>query len=593
VRRIGTLFILWLSALSALAGSPEETALRSIRASRETLNLLAPPAACFADDAKRSGFAADPCTDLYAAACLGPNGKSKFAKLPADTDARALNLIRQGRDKAAVALGYKSFDEGLVARLKRAGVEVKSPPPKAAWNALKKENSASDDDSDDDTGADHLYPVVDACRKQATGVPKKFNDTLVRLYVSDISFFLDDDIASTCKTIKDNPKKYTSRANPQAYAACANQDAIQQEVVDLYRIEGTPEYDKRAEQFLRANLIPPPTKAGDTLKDRNLAYCSDLRLVVADAANVASQAFLNEVDHSQPFVETMIGSAYSPEKKSAVDRIFNTSKDVLKKMVGSFVPEPDLNRQILTDYQGLALDWMTIPEAGAYTKGDDGLAVLNHPGLPLNNEAAEASERYSIFSDEKLTHFRSRNAEYSVATGVGRLQFSEHVEILPALFADVAENPYAVMAVIAHEAGHKMGPRLGAINGYDFQERQKKLLACFASPKSIGMWNTQKDEVFADYVSAEVLAREIGRLPPESRKSAVLGSMTDYCGFAQDVAELHSLDSADGHPDATLRVAGIFGANPSLRKALGCSGESTKFRSCGLDCWAPDSEGSK
>lgn len=98
----------------------------------------------------------------------------------------------------------------------------------------------------------------------------------------------------------------------------------------------------------------------------------------------------------------------------------------------------------------------------------------------------------------------------------------------------------------------------------------------------IKLEDNQGDETMSDYFSSEVLARQIQKLPAEKRKQAVMSSMKAYCMFDDTSNRQHSISCKGNHPENSLRVSGIFGANPSIRKILGCEKDSPKYKTCGL-----------
>jgi hypothetical protein len=187
-----------------------------------------------------------------------------------------------------------------------------------------------------------------------------------------------------------------------------------------------------------------------------------------------------------------------------------------------------------------------------------------------------------IFSGPSLSFFTQLNAFYTPQVQFGKMKMEEQVNMMPAFVYNLDKNPYAFLSVVAHEAGHKIGPMVSKINGYDLEPEYRELLNCYKDNKSIKLEEHQKDETIADYISSEVLARQIQKLPAEKRKQALMSSMEDFCIFDDYGNHNHSISCKGSHPENSLRVGGVYGANPSIRKIMGCEKDSPKFKSCGL-----------
>lgn len=240
--------------------------------------------------------------------------------------------------------------------------------------------------------------------------------------------------------------------------------------------------------------------------------------------------------------------------------------------------DPKKKSKIINDYDSLKLAWMEKPPESAYSKKGNVL-VLDEAKAPPSQAQMFTIDAFFAFSDASLSFFTTINANYMPQVQLGKIRVAERVNMMPALIRLGEELPYSLLGIIAHEAGHKIGPEVAEINGYDLKGAYADLLACYKDKKSINLRKDQGDEAIADYISSEVLARQISRLPAEKRQDALITAMTDFCLF-------EALDSGINcrgvHPENSLRISGIFGANPNLRKAVGCQGDSPSFKSCGL-----------
>lgn len=111
-----------------------------------------------------------------------------------------------------------------------------------------------------------------------------------------------------------------------------------------------------------------------------------------------------------------------------------------------------------------------------------------------------------IFSDPYLTYFNDSNALYLPIYIWGKAKTDEHIEITPARLLLMDKNPYAVLSSVSHEIGHKIGPELSKLSGYDLTSNFQQLIDCYTTRESINLKHNQRDEAIADYISSEVLA---------------------------------------------------------------------------------------
>jgi hypothetical protein len=101
------------------------------------------------------------------------------------------------------------------------------------------------------------------------------------------------------------------------------------------------------------------------------------------------------------------------------------------------------------------------------------------------------------------------------------------------------------------------------------------------------MREDQAEEVLADYIAAEVIAKELAHLPADQRRSNLRALLRQYCASEEDIQRLHSVTYNDSHPDFMLRIDGIFGANSNLRQVVGCPDESPSYKTCSMKTVKP------
>ncbi len=643
MRHVGLPILVFSLSLSAVADPYSEKALSVIQDSKSTFNLLNPATnGCGSEGSTAPHTAStrstpdgiDPCTDLFDAAC-GANSKRNSSDAPTKLFNELIKPIRDARNQTAKAMGYADFDTGLKAKLTEAGIELVEAPNMEAWNTLKKESNPVDPYKAVDG---NLYRLPVECEKEAAAIPypsstdlpnaqafaaklKSFNAKYIaseiQFYAKDIPNFMQSGIGMQCTILKMSPKNYPAKTNAAAVQQCANYAEIRHEAAELYRQEDSPGYAEKAIAFVKAHLphalnyaspreqfsaptAPLPKQSDlDLLNEKNTSAfshmattCSDLKNSETNAATKVAQDFLKQVNVGKPTVEKMISTVYSPEKREAVTKLFNGSKETIQSLLKDLVKDEGKRKEITDGYTALPLNWMEKPADSKYLTRKDGVQALDIDKEPETLTTMSMVDPMTVFAEPSLSFFTIPNAMYNPKTTMGNVVVGEGVTIMPALFANVETNPNAALSVIAHEAGHTLGPLLSLLNGYDLRANYTDLLSCFKSSESIKMRTEQQDETFADYVSAEVLAREIAKLPKASQSESVVTAMESFCLLEAMTTNAHSGGGKeDPHPDPYLRISGIFGGNPSLRKVMGCTGDSPNYKSCGLKCWAPDAAG--
>lgn len=567
----------------------------------------------------------DSCDDLFGAACIGSDGKPKYEgaskKLPEDLS----KPVRDARNKTAQAMGFKDIDDAVKSKLKDAGIILKDPPDPEAWKNLIGEGSSSPYSSD---AAKKLYASAEQCDKDLKELQavqyyslteaaplkevvgkyesfqSKYKEQSIKLYAKDLPNFISSHIGQKCSNLKSNSANYRPEENQEIAKTCGNISQIRRRAIELFRAEGTDGYDKLAEQFVAENMLPeakyysapstptttpatpPPEKTEvEKLRDKISgmnssvsSFCYGFNSNVENAGKKVVSDLLTKIAKSKTTVDGVIESIYSPDKEKMANEIFRTAKSDIQDLTRSFVKDPKKRGDILDGYDGLKLFWMKKPDDSVYVKDKDGLMILDENKMSQN----PIDPSSSAFFDPNLSFFTTLNAFYMPPLSYGKTKVDEQVNMMPSFISMLDKNPYAFLTVASHEAGHKIGQRVSQINGYDLSSEYRELLACYKDNKSIKLEDNQADETLADYFSSEILARQIQKLPQDKRKQAMMSSMEAYCLFDDSNNQSHSVSCRGTHPESTLRVSGIFGGNPSVRKILGCEKDSPKFKTCGL-----------
>lgn len=550
------------------------------------------------------------CNDVYANSCLNPDGTSKFQNEYQKNLGLLQRTLKESRDIAAKEMGFEDFNDALRSKIIDAGIPL---PPKLTdyqINQLLQENST------DSKGEDIKYPDIDSCEGNTfsdsigssgfkggsfgLGISnttdkysrkiKKFNDRKVELSIIDLPNFLSTEFSNTCRKLKDSPEEYPSELNPELVSKCKIFPKIRQEAIEIFRLENTPLYETKATAFVRKNLLPSPNKKinfadqldpieaeNKKLKEQSEMICFDLTSYLNSASQKIASKFAADLSRSKPLIDNMIGTYYNNERREKAQKLFTYTKENIKTLLPKITTNAQKQKRISAGYEQMQMAWLMKPEAANYEKNaSTGLMTLK-----ANDEST--NETAIAFSDNKLSYFTDINAFYTSQIMEGdEVAEADTVHMMPYFIKQLDENNYNFLAVLAHEAGHKIGPDVSRYNGHDMRSEWKNLMSCYKGSDSIGMIDSQKDEVIADYISAEILASYILQLPASERRAAISSAMSDLCLFNDANNCSYSLSTGNAHPENILRINGVYGANPRLREAIGCKDPGSKYRSCSL-----------
>ena len=92
---------------------------------------------------------------------------------------------------------------------------------------------------------------------------------------------------------------------------------------------------------------------------------------------------------------------------------------------------------------------------------------------------------------------------------------------------------------------YELSPSIATLNGSDLKPEYQQLLSCYRSTKNLD----QADEVTADYISSEILARQISKLPPLKRRGAVFSAMGFFCPDHDKENESYGVSCRGHYPD--------------------------------------------
>jgi hypothetical protein len=577
----------------------------------------------------------DACADLFDAACLNEKGQLFQQGVEQKTSDEIKKTIAESRDKAAKSLGYDDYDAGIkkvlkendieligqidqenFEKLKGIGIntetEISSPENLFTVSAQCKSDSAKFKDMDNNFTKKKNKEKALKIFNELESFEQRHKKQTIKFHAKNISSYVNDVLLANCRSFDSLIEKQKNKdksedaeeqkvdylaLNPQWAKICNNRRQIKREAIDLFRAEGEDDYKVRAEKFVEDNWIPtfetenPPKSNGGVSQsdlmlhkiDGKLSHvsevCEELNGAVIRAAQKVIFEYTEKVTQSKAMVESLITSVYTDERKKTASEIFNTARDIAKDIVNEIVQDGQKKNTLLEDYDRFKLNWLERPSDSAYLE-KEGQKYLDLENYETNDEIRSA------FAEPSLPKFNTINAHYEPSTLIGRTQSDSNVHLYPGTLVAFGSNPFAISQAIAHEVGHKLGTEISRVNRTPMKEEFKYLLACYKDPKSIKLLDKQEDEVIADYVSAEILARQLAALPKEKRRSTLLNSMQLLCSADDHTFIDNSFDCASEHPEPYLRISGIIGANPNLRETIGCSGSAKKFKTCGLNIGA-------
>jgi hypothetical protein len=543
------------------------------------------------------------CKNAFDNTCLNQDGTSKFEGSYSENSKVLRSKLLESRDMASREMGQKSFKELLTNQLKDNGILIEGELSEDQMLRLLQENW------DTPSVPDVIFPDVKTCEKtnvqdvliggnydyvKSAALHKAKVDSAkakqLEMNAKDIPNFLSTEYTGSCNSIKSSPEKYPEKYNKEIIQKCKNFPLIFEKAVELYRQEGSSDYDIKALAFVKENQLPvifeKPTPEDEIIPGkieynayRNQGYqsCNNLKSAITSATQKVTQSLVLDIAKSKNVVEHMIDSYYSPERKTTVLEIFNSSKNDIKELLPRITKDSKKLEKIAKGYDQVKLAWLEKPQESLYEKSKKtGLTILKE-NPDYYDEVAMA------FSDPRLSYFTEINAFYTPIIMEGQdVAAIDTVHMMPYFLKTAENNKYGFMSVVAHEAGHKIGPMVSKANGHDLNPEWQELIDCYRSSDSIKLSSNQKDETIADYIASEVLAKEIEKLNPSDRREAFKNSMSAFCIFSDASICNHIMALDEAHPENIFRINGIYAANPKLREVIGCSGISSNYKSCSL-----------
>jgi hypothetical protein len=566
------------------------------------------------------------CEDFSSAVCEDQTGRLRYSATVEDLKKQLKEIISKAKDQTAISLGFKNLDELLLKELKNAKLEVKIDLSEAAKRSLvdnvyNQQISQSDIFSTSEKCASDLQALpmsfnslpslqqIREYQKQLDDFATRYLQAQAEAYLHDIPSFVTI-LFAKCNSLEKNREKMESNktfSDPRIETLqkiCDNRMNIRKTAIQLFRNDFSGESRVKTKKLIEENIVSLSIDEnstmvktsenarnstntnlnGDTqtlitqyLSQRNSVRtyitCSNLDSVLNSSAQKIMGQMKNLIAKAKPTVEYLIDTFYTAEREKKLNMYISLIKSEALKVGLSITNDVVKQKKIRSTYSRMKLTWIKKPANSAYVRDiKTGLMVLA-PFVSLFDPVESA------FSDSDLSFFSDMNAFYMPDIRFGQERLGLNINVMPFFILMSDSNPFSFVTVMAHEAGHNLGPGISRINGYFLNEWQPTL-SCLSQPESINMKASQQDESIADYVSAEVLASLSKDLPQNERSKAIAAAMEPYCYFSQESAKFGAGFGEDVHPIDTLRISGIFGGNAHLRTALGCEQESKQYTTC-------------
>lgn len=542
------------------------------------------------------------CEDLYKVAC--EDKQEAIKKEYEELELLPRKAILDLRNDEAKRLGYIDFKDLLIKRMDKADIPLSKYISDTDW---KKILSGELNDLDD-IGTIFSHPCIEKIKalnleydaklteiseKEASSLYKKLMTTLDETRNKTFAFlaeqnnfqeFYDKFIKERCQAIK-NTNRYTQESNKEFREICSPSgiSKIRREASDAYRSDSNTERDAFIKKYGFYELVDvdkPSSELAIVVKALANAqeFCSPYQEVDNERWKTAIVLEFGMMNMTKPFIDSLLGTFYNQNKKGKVFEDFKMIKGLVKKSLSQIVSDSKKLEKISKEYDVMELRWFDPPSDDKYKKyANIDQLYIDKPLIELSSDSL-----YKFLGDTSLSSFLELNANYAGNETYGELKSLERVEMMPLYFLLYDRYRYKLLGTLAHELFHKVGPKMALINGHDISEDTKSLVECLEESGSIKISQDQKGEAFSDYLAAEVLAEFMMNLSSSERRALAISVAEKFCLFDQNTNKDFSFDLTADHPVNILRVNGIFGAQPSFRKALGCQGESKKYKSCYL-----------
>lgn len=570
----------------------------------------------------------DVCTDLYEASCLNPNLRSNNLLEAEKGNAAVRSVIAQARLKATESFGFKSYDLWLRDKLKFHNLDV-SANIDSTKLVVVTDNAASFSGASADEdffvkGKECLSASIDFLgRSKEGGVsndPTKGKQLLqdVYLFLSQKKEEIDElyalDIVRYFSLLKDGCSFGSSGASSvereKRNALCSKMAEIQYEAMKIHALRPGDTYRQSSAAFVRRyRLADANTFDGIKLLDQaQIAAIGEMDLrsqitialdevsLVCRKVHSTSLAYLGsvmdeslkEINLSKPYIESLIDGFYPERSRAVFQAQFDKGKSGLKQLLPLIVKDKEKQKKLALNIDELELIFLDKPNLSNYQAGKGGVLMLDESAYSKQENFRLDQDLGAILREADGSFFFDHGAFYypRIQSGVGDLKAG--IFVCPKTSLVSRDSEGSVFQLLTHELGHSIDLAASCGSNCDLTFEFRGLTDCLASKESIGLKPNQYNEAIADFISAELVAKQLSLISPIERAEKLKSFMQFECIAGDDEFNDGGLYhqgyvGKESHPVMPYRISGIFGANPSIRASLGCKSESGVFRTCGID----------
>jgi hypothetical protein len=561
------------------------------------------------------------CEDLMLSACIDKAGEYKTKETFDRIERHLKNLVKEAQNKASQALGFSTLEAMLKKKLKDEGLAVRKDLSEKARKYV------FDSSLKGYVSKELIYEAVAECDAEAKQLqnvkyysiddPLKLQEhlaninafktktrTLIAEHLSKDLPGLLNKMGTVCGEIEDKKDEIQEKDLAKdstiikIKSICGQKRQLRDHAIRLYLKKESTESQNEISKFVESNLdlilfssyslkntftLNVADENTDIVKLRELigeSQTYDTCSKLSDRFEGRPREVVQEtnllISKSRIVVEYLIGHIFTPERHEKAKNIFSRVRQAAVAVAEKITNDPKKIAKIKDNYQRIGLTWLEKPAESKYKlDSKTGIEILN-------TDKSNGLDKLETAFTDSLSFFTTLNAFYIPDMRMGATDIPLSVTMMPVFIELMDENPYGYTSVLAHEAGHNIGPRVSVINGYDLRDEYEPLLKCLRSSDSIRMQENQADENVADTISAEIMTKLISDLPKVRREAAVLASMQPFCKMNLMSDETLAVDMTESHSEASLRLSGIFGSNKSLRELLSCKGDSRQFKTCSL-----------
>jgi hypothetical protein len=555
------------------------------------------------------------CSDPFARLC----SPAITSQVGSKHNAVMKNMVLEAQDTVFKKIGTTDRRSGFIALLKENGLEI------APELSAQRKNEIIDNDSSGlyldlsssftifkkcTEASSELYSLVylnDIEKLKAkvieyTALKRAVLKTEENLYASDTPA-LYNELKQQCSRFASlPPDAYLIPSTPipapngfSVFCSFENVLKLRTEAIKVYR-KGTKE---AGQEFVTKYLpqlremravgvsVAPAIPASGTPSDlealqekaralqRTLSYagCFSIQKPASTVFVKLKADYYKSIELTKEAHDFLIDKIYTPDRKKVVEELIDFTKaNLVEFLEQNFSAKEGFSQKLMKirdEYKKLQLLWPEKLPSNYYVK----TPAFPLPVLDLDR-LDELDESWFSAVSSNLWSFTTFNAYYHPQYQIGTQVWPELFTLLPGFLEYYSDDPRGLIGVIGHELAHKIGWSISKMNGHDLRSEYKSVVQCLASSESIKLIrNRQEDESLADWLASNVIADYAATQPVPDQLKVIAKSVEDFCLFA----DFASPRLQGVHPEPTLRVNGIYGANKKIRAAWGCNDQIAPY----------------